>query len=347
MKHHCQCSPSHIVIWIAIVFLVLSSILRNVSNLPSRNPDSGYRYPSTVANETKFSKPSGRTEAQSDKFRPATNLKSREQCKPDPHQPIAKMKYDGIMNHFSNTSRFWTALPGNDLPAICEFNSLAPHSSHFPHAMQQLYGCFSYWQDYPKKESVLFLPTNLPKKFKQNPFLKGFLQVLRSQLKLKIVDKESFLKENKKVSQPQVMNISGGYILQHAETLNQIVQQEFNLHDNYKSCSQGKPRISILNRYKSQGRSITNARILAASLKNFSKENNVRVQYFEEADFKEQVAFFQSTDILLATHGAQLTGLAFLDAPCSQLVEIFPKVRPVIGNSIFIVDSGIQQRFNV
>jgi hypothetical protein len=39
----------------------------------------------------------------------------------------------------------------------------------------------------------------------------------------------------------------------------------------------------------------------------------------------QQIEFFQSTDILISGHGAQLTGVPFLASkPCSQMLEIFP-----------------------
>jgi Glycosyltransferase 61 len=53
----------------------------------------------------------------------------------------------------------------------------------------------------------------------------------------------------------------------------------------------------------------------------------------EGTTFQEQVEFFQSVDILISGHGAQLTGLPFMadnygsssSKSCKQVVELYPK----------------------
>lgn len=45
---------------------------------------------------------------------------------------------------------------------------------------------------------------------------------------------------------------------------------------------------------------------------------------FDDQTFLEQVAYLSSIDILIAPHGAQLTGLAFL-THCGGVLEVFPK----------------------
>ncbi|CAJ1962536.1 unnamed protein product [Cylindrotheca closterium] len=86
----------------------------------------------------------------------------------------------------------------------------------------------------------------------------------------------------------QLIEISGGYILNQATQLNHLAANEFQLQNNSdRTCLRKKPRIGL--------------------------------------DFVEQVSFFRSIDILVASHGAQLTGVAFKNARCSHLVELFPK----------------------
>jgi hypothetical protein len=63
-----------------------------------------------------------------------------------------------------------------------------------------------------------------------------------------------------------------------------------------------------------------NAKALAAMLRNSTALNldyAVPIVVFEQFDFGQQIAFFDSVDILLSPHRAQLTGINFL--------EIFPK----------------------
>jgi hypothetical protein len=303
-------------------------IPRNQSSYSSTSERKEVRIP-TATNTTKPLRHNVRPFQDSSKFLPTTSLASRQHCEPGPHQPLSRVS---AFTNYANSSDYWTDLkyyPAN-LPVVCEFNNLLTSATHFPHAMQQFYGCFSYWQEYPNNRPVLLLSHKIQKKLQRNPFLKGTLQVFQSQLQVEVTDKESFTQQNNNSAiNPQSITISGGYILKHAKKLNQLVRKELNLpDDSSKSCNQDKPRISILNRRKSVGRSIINAEILSEmpSMKNLSRNDEVLVEYFEGLDFSEQVSFFQSTDILIAPHGAQLTGAAFLDAPCSHLVELFPKV---------------------
>lgn len=119
-----------------------------------------------------------------------------------------------------------------------------------------------------------------------------------------------------------------------------------------RKCELG-PRITILNREES--RRLLNANDLVERLWNMSSSTwttggnattttttttrrlfteRPTVRYFEGRTFDEQVNVFQSTDILVSPHGAQLTGLVFMAAgsnnsssssrECGQVMEIFP-----------------------
>jgi lipopolysaccharide biosynthesis glycosyltransferase len=71
------------------------------------------------------------------------------------------------------------------------------------------------------------------------------------------------------------------------------------------------PRIAILNRLPSAYRSIINAKDIADAInKRFGFE--VNIANFDGLDFTEQITFFNSHDIILSPHGAQLCSIPFL-----------------------------------
>lgn len=256
-------------------------------------------------------------------------MKSRRQCTPGPNQPMERVH---LFPNYANASSYWTH-PSSNKEVVCEFNKDRQSAMHFPHAMQQLYGCFSLWQEYPDNRPVLLLSAQVEKKLKRNQFLKGIFQIFQSQLKVDVLAKKAYLeqtRDNGELPTLQTLDVKGGYILQYAKKLNDLATKEFQLEENdAHRCVRNKPRIGIVNRRVSAGRSIVNAELLAAtsSITNFSHNNSVLVEYFEGLDFLEQITFFRSIDMLIASHGAQLTGLAFMNAPCSHVVELFPKVR--------------------
>lgn len=200
-----------------------------------------------------------------------------------------------------------------------------------------------------------------------NPFLQGFLEVITTELGVQIVDDDGQSLYNDAILRAypnatlstgnatdllsdinattttvvvQEFDLSGGYILSHAQELNRLLRQHYfnsntSVRSNiYAKSSDGVPRIGILNRQPSNGRFIHNAEMLRDSLEKalFSNETSssaspsIPIVFFEGRTFLEQVDFFQNTDIVLSPHGAQLTGVPFLaNKPCSHVVELFPK----------------------
>ena len=176
-----------------------------------------------------------------------------------------------------------------------------------------------------------------------------------------------------KTTLPSVhISVKGGYTIVHdVHNLRQVVRSHYSIqglndfdHNGIDRVTSGngdnrvkasptrrEPRIAILNRRKSVGRSILNAERLAEMLTKRlyntttadrnSKENIVPVMYFEGKSFQEQVSFFSNVDILISPHGAQLTGLPFMGPssstiPCGDprsrtttsggaVLELFPK----------------------
>lgn len=331
-----RCPFRHIIVWVTVACLILFSTFQNESYFLSletvmkpQEQSSQVHEPHKRPEKTILSLPFNNSPPSN--FQPIASLASRKNCEPDPNQPRSPNIYS--FKNYENASSFWMHLDDkstDDLPVVCEFDDTQTASTHFPHTMQQLYGCFSYWQEYPQRQAILLLNKKTKKKLERNQFLKGFLQLLKTQIPVDIIDKQEFEQKNYSVIS-QTISVSGGYILAHARTLNEMVQKQYKLPSSFNAtfCPHKKPRISILNRRKSVGRSIINAELLteSESIKSASWKGNLVVEYFEDFDFEEQVSFFQETDILIAPHGAQLTGVAFLGNPCSQLVEVFPKVN--------------------
>ena len=147
-----------------------------------------------------------------------------------------------------------------------------------------------------------------------------------------------------KTTLPSVrISVKGGYTIIHdVKKLRQVVRSHYSIqglgdvdhkgidrvtsgneHKGIKATpTRREPRIAILNRRKSVGRSILNAERLAemltkrlyntTTMDQNTKENTVPVMYFEGKSFQDQVSFFANVDILISPHGAQLTGLPFM-----------------------------------
>ena len=395
-----SCGGFVIVLIVAIISISKNSvILRDVSSATSSTTET-----STAGGELSSSKkvdindndnnngdsdfliPKGR-----DKFRPVTSLDNRE-CFPDPThnqtmQSIATTLHQDPSKFLIKINA--TVVPANPevqekvIPAICEV-VIQKYATHFPHTMQQLYGCFSFWMTIFQQNSnvmdnngkriniirpILVLPKeSFRAKIEKNPFVNGFLNLLTqnnrsSSFQLEIMLKKQYEERYEKTTAlyQNFDVLPYGYILTHAKELNDFLldirqsnissssfaskqRQEESVCTNNSSSSSPAivPRIGILNRRKSNGRSISNIPNLIESISslmmknemNKSNETNhtttILVDYFEDKSFEEQTDFFANVDILLSPHGAQLTGLPFMlyskvKPQCLYLLEVFPK----------------------
>jgi hypothetical protein len=284
-------------------------------------------------------------------FRPVTQLRNNDDCTPGPHQPLHKVS--DLFENYANATRFFnlsSATTTRFEPLVCEFKIDQAYSKHFAHSMQQLYGCYSFYQQHHQyqhdRPKVLLLSSKTKSQFGSNSFLSGYLQVLQDEMGVQILSRKAFHEtyhQESNVSSSSSSSLAsifvpGGYVISHVPELNQIVQQHMSKTTTGKTpkveggslCgrTEHNPRIGILNRRPAVGRSIKNAGKLVERLANVSQDEHVSLEYFEGKSFIEQVEFFQRTDILLSPHGAQLTGLPFLanthKETCSQLLELFP-----------------------
>ena len=191
--------------------------------------------------------------------------------------------------------------------AVCEFQpNKSPYSSHFPHTMQQLYPCFSWWNNARNQNKRNVLIMNTPIK-KGKEFVNGFMMALANNTSSfdLLVDKiEEYKKFNSSV---HVGNKPGGaYKMHHpndANMMRQIILDynnitssvvENNNHFNHNSnnnnnnltilptaaddveCKKelGMPVIGFLNRHISSGRYVTNHASIIKALEEELYPNN-------------------------------------------------------------------------
>ncbi|CAJ1951904.1 unnamed protein product [Cylindrotheca closterium] len=261
---------------------------------------------------------------------------SRGRCIPGPNQPLAKL-------HHTRNPLDEPRIDPSEAAAVrevaCDFHGRS--DAHFPHAMQQLYRCFSYWQDYHTKVPYLLMPTGkVEQKLSNQPFIAGMLDMFEYQMDVGIIMKDIFNPKalDDLIKQPhvdmQAFNLVGNFSLRHAYHLHHYAKKEFELNDtSTDTCKHSKPRIAILNRAPNSRRTMLNAEHIAnmTDMKELSRNNTVEVAYFEGLDVRDQIGFFRSVDILISPHGAQLTGVAFMNAPCSHVLELFPKAYSLPG----------------
>lgn len=233
-------------------------------------------------------------------------------------------------------------------PAICVFTG---GQFHFPHAMEQLYSCFSWWQAHPEKKPVLVynstkaFPSGYKKKGyrHRSSFVQGLLEHFEQALGVQIVSNISshdaqfaVMRGNESVSQYGHFSMRGFQMRgpQDASALSLGVLRTFPLTIQAASARKKSlvPRVAILNRayrHDKSSRSILNANQVTEALRLASQNETLYsvapdVTYFESASFLDQVGFYSSMDIVISPHGAQLTGIAFMPA-CGSVLELFPK----------------------
>ena len=210
-----------------------------------------------------------------------------------------------------------------DRRAACKFIK-DDHTPHFPHAMQQLYRCFSWWRAHSTKDPYLILPGNQPV---DTEFLKGFIERLRDVFGVRVVHMRSDLKVVRPIYTYD-WDEHHSFAMRNesdAHALRDGILERMDLTQ-AKTCNQ-KVRIRLLSRRKS--RSIQNIKAIVRALEDaFLEQDNglvesIMVTTFEEAPFRKQVEFLSQSDILIAAHGAELTGIPF-QPRCAAVLELFP-----------------------
>lgn len=221
----------------------------------------------------------------------------------------ASNKYLVEDTDFASRHNLSEIISGESNSSICEIDP-SFQNGHFPHEMQQLVRCYSYWQSLPGAQQR----TLVSRSKRQSTFLQGFYQALQEACNVSIVDHS-----NESTVKPVVPGL--GYEVRDPNDLSDLRDR---IISRYRIdsivCSQNGPVIGVLNRGKR--RRWLNADNFIDRL----KATNFKVQHrpnFNSATFLEQVSFMASIDILVSPHGAQLSSLGFMK-PCSLVLELFP-----------------------
>jgi hypothetical protein len=244
-------------------------------------------------------------------------------------EPGVLANYSDFLSGFQNQAL--ESSLGRDDAAICEFQSRKNFEKHFPHTMQQLYACISWWNGHPSHPSVLALSSKTHESnLRSDQFVGGIITSLLNNNNMTFLDLDTTPTPNKTVSPKK----RGGYTVQSAKHLqifrDATVQDLFPGRATF-GCPMNpttnlgdapSPRIGILNRKKT--RRLKTVNVLAYELGQAFPMSSVTIKEFESASFADQVDFYSSIDILISPHGAQLTGLPFMPN-CGGLVELTPK----------------------
>lgn len=230
--------------------------------------------------------------------------------------------------------------------AVCEWYENSG-TNHFPHELEQLYRCWSYWNTIKRTNNanaslVLYRDPNAGsfsvtdlyrvREFylhhRNLEFVRGLLEVYQK-LGITITDDKSVLSKSVRKGDQTVF---GGYAYRwrsptDARDLARFVTDTIGI-PRTSGCRRNStfPRLAILNRQANWKRSLLNADSIALQLQSQLAgliHPDVPVEYFEGISFADQVAFYASTDLVISPHGAQLTGLPFLPE-CGAVLEIFP-----------------------
>jgi hypothetical protein len=249
--------------------------------------------------------------------------------------PRALANYSGFLTRFQNQS-LDSSLLGKDDAAICDFHSrFSKYWKHFPHTMQQLYSCISWWNGHPSHPSVLAWSSKVhEEQLRSDRFVGGIIKSLANNHNVTFLDLDTRPAPNNTVSLKPSSVSNFGYIVQSPTHLHEFrdatVQDLFPgrvrlgcpTNTTTNRGDSASPRIGILNRRKT--RRLQTVDILVHELGQAFPMSSITITEFESANFADQVDFFSSVDILISPHGAQLTGLPFMPN-CGGLVELFPK----------------------
>lgn len=232
--------------------------------------------------------------------------------------------------------------------AVCEWYTNSG-TNHFPHEMEQLYRCWSWWNYHRQRNLDVRLVLHRSASAGQwkfanlfryqmgfrsrrgTMFCRGFVDAVTAAFGVQVVSDDRVLSQAVRKGDETVF---GGYAyrtgsVQDARDLAKGVTGTLGVPVTAGCSPTNKlPRVAILNRKPSSKRSILNAELIVSKLQQSLAgliHPDTPVVYFENASFSDQVAFFSSVDLVISPHGAQLTGLPFLPDACAAVLEIFPK----------------------
>lgn len=215
----------------------------------------------------------------------------------------------------------WSTANDTSKAAVCRYTL---STLHFPHFMQQIVRCWSFWQRRLPQPSVLLVPSTLDSmKRRQENFLQGMLEALTNALNVSIVSNHTdpSVEIADGVAAYAFARLEDAVLLRNA-VISYFAPQAAALlqkEKDEKDTGARPLRIGILNRRG--GRRILNEKDLQGVLQ---RHTDVTVADFEKASFADQVSFYAMQDIVISSHGAQVTGVLFMPT-CAGLLELFPQ----------------------
>jgi hypothetical protein len=200
-------------------------------------------------------------------------------------------------------SEFMNKVDGND---ECEIDHNF-QNDHFPHQMQLLLRCFSYWQ--AKKVAS---PVLISKSTRKGPFLEGFYNSLQQVFQVRVID-SALNDASVKPLEPGTVS-EDGFLVQspiHVKTLRDSILRHHGFTTSAEDSCTRDPTIGIVNRHNK--RKWLNTDVIPANV----------MTDFRSSSYLEQIRFMSEVDILISPHGAQLSSLFFMK-PCSSVLELYP-----------------------
>ncbi|CAB9519430.1 expressed unknown protein [Seminavis robusta] len=219
--------------------------------------------------------------------------------------------------------------------AVCNFQQKGVWT-HFPHAMQQLIRCFSWWQaELNVAKNHVLIIWNFP----PSDFIKDYLTILQAQFNVTLDRKAAHQNISVYGEAPGTPDVHSPAYEMHdphdATILREGMWDYYNISsDSRAGCPLNKasnvaPVIGFLNRQPNGGRHCNNSQAVISALEqhDFGTDHSPKIHYLESFDglsFQEQVTFMSQIDILIGPHGAQLTSAGLLPT-CGGVLELFPK----------------------
>ena len=213
--------------------------------------------------------------------------------------------------------------------AVCRFSTDGNYL-HFPHVMQSYTRCFSFFRRHADRTPVIVKRRN--PRFRDT-FNMGIFDIFRDVFNGTIVNSHKYDEKRYReavIAEPyfevgmREEPDQQGIAFQnpkHAQILRRKTAEYYHIEAEGCRAGKGKPVIGILSRNST--RTLSNAQELREVLSKLS-DKPVDIVYFENKTFHEQVSFMMQTDILVSSHGAQLSSINFMEE-CGGVLEVFPR----------------------
>lgn len=263
------------------------------------------------------------------------SIKDAKECKATTYSSVSRRT---PTFEFPNNQYLWkVGFHNTSERAVCDFVDFQ-YSKHFPHALQFLLRCVSFWNEHSDKEWFLRFTRQGPHpRLKRVPkfskikrmakgrrktiyFLDGFILDLEKLGATLTYETEPFVSEQE---EKDVIPIEPPYLMRSPDDAKTLAAQIQKLHSipQRPTCQTTQPVVGVLNRAISSKRSLLNVDEIVGALEYAGY--SVKATQFEGVPYRSQVEFFSSIDVLLSPHGAQNTGL-FVMPLCGGVLEVFP-----------------------